>query len=68
VPVAKPAASDRDILPFRAPYAPPDEDVAAALLASSARPEAAEAKIDACNTHFGRCCTWCAGRATNSIG
>jgi RHH-type proline utilization regulon transcriptional repressor/proline dehydrogenase/delta 1-pyrroline-5-carboxylate dehydrogenase len=36
-----------DILSFRAPYAPPDEQVAAVLLAASGRPVAAEARIDA---------------------
>ena len=36
-----------DIPPFRAPYAPPDEEVAAALLVDAARPQVAEARIDA---------------------
>src|SRR5258708_2185325 len=31
---------------FSAPYAPPDEDIAARLLAAAARPPAAEARID----------------------
>jgi RHH-type proline utilization regulon transcriptional repressor/proline dehydrogenase/delta 1-pyrroline-5-carboxylate dehydrogenase len=37
----------RDILSFRAPYAPPDEDIAAALLKDAGRPPEAEARIDA---------------------
>ena len=36
---------ERDIPPLRAPYAPPDEAIAAALLASAARPVDAEARI-----------------------
>ena len=34
--------------PFRAPYAPPDEDIAAGFLAGVRRDAAAEARIDAC--------------------
>lgn len=37
----------RDILSFRAPYASPDESVAADLLAGAARPPEAESRIDA---------------------
>src|SRR6187551_2241979 len=37
----------RDIPSLRAPYAPPDEAIAAELLASAARPADAEARIDA---------------------
>ena len=37
----------RDIPPLRALYAPPDEAIAAELLASAARPADAEARIDA---------------------
>ena len=37
----------RDIPSLRAPYAPPDEAIAADLLASAARPADAEARIDA---------------------
>jgi RHH-type proline utilization regulon transcriptional repressor/proline dehydrogenase/delta 1-pyrroline-5-carboxylate dehydrogenase len=37
----------RDISPLRAPYAPPDEAIAAALLASAGRPAEAEARVDA---------------------
>jgi RHH-type proline utilization regulon transcriptional repressor/proline dehydrogenase/delta 1-pyrroline-5-carboxylate dehydrogenase len=37
----------RDILSFRAPYAPADEAIAAALLSGAGRPAAAEAHIDA---------------------
>jgi RHH-type proline utilization regulon transcriptional repressor/proline dehydrogenase/delta 1-pyrroline-5-carboxylate dehydrogenase len=44
---AKPSIAERDILSFKAPYAPPDERIAAALLASVDRPDAAEARIDA---------------------
>ena len=36
-----------DIPPFRAPYAPADETIAAALLAAAARRPEAEARIDA---------------------
>ena len=36
----------RDIPPLRAPYAPPDETIARALLATAARSEEAEARID----------------------
>ena len=37
----------RDIPPLRAPYAPPDEMIARSLIATAARPENAEARIDA---------------------
>jgi RHH-type proline utilization regulon transcriptional repressor/proline dehydrogenase/delta 1-pyrroline-5-carboxylate dehydrogenase len=37
----------RDIPPLRAPYAPPDEGIASALLASADRPREAETRIDA---------------------
>ncbi|HTL63557.1 MAG TPA: bifunctional proline dehydrogenase/L-glutamate gamma-semialdehyde dehydrogenase PutA [Pseudolabrys sp.] len=37
----------RDIPPLRAPYAPPDEAIAAELLASASRGSGAEARIDA---------------------
>src|SRR6187397_3056937 len=37
----------RDIPPLRAPYAPPDEAIAAELLASAGRESNAEARIDA---------------------
>jgi RHH-type proline utilization regulon transcriptional repressor/proline dehydrogenase/delta 1-pyrroline-5-carboxylate dehydrogenase len=43
---AKPAAR-RDISSLRAPYAPADEAIAAALLAAAGRPDEAEARIDA---------------------
>src|SRR5690242_11641335 len=36
----------RDIPPLRAPYAPPDEGIASALLASADRPREAETRID----------------------
>jgi RHH-type transcriptional regulator, proline utilization regulon repressor / proline dehydrogenase / delta 1-pyrroline-5-carboxylate dehydrogenase len=36
-----------DLPPFRAPYAPPDEELAVGLLADAARDSAAEARIDA---------------------
>src|SRR5579862_8630019 len=35
-----------DVPGFRAPYAPPDEEIAARLLAQAARPAEAEARID----------------------
>src|ERR1700712_5146849 len=38
--------------PMRAPYAPPDEEIAARLLGAVARPGAAEARIDARATHL----------------
>ncbi|MGB9042056.1 MAG: proline dehydrogenase family protein, partial [Pseudolabrys sp.] len=41
----------RDIPPLRAPYAPPDETLARALLATATRSDDAEARIDA---HAGR--------------
>ncbi len=44
---ARPAAAARDISSLRAPYAPPDEAVAAPLLAAAGRPDKAEARIDA---------------------
>ena len=47
MPAAKPAAAACDIPSFRAPYAPADEDVAAALLARAGRSDEAEARIDA---------------------
>ena len=42
----------RDIPPLRAPYAPPDEAIAAELLASAARGSDAEGRIDARTTRF----------------
>src|SRR5450631_3177084 len=47
MPPAKPAISPRDIPPFATPYAPPDEVIAAGLLATAYRPAEAEARIDA---------------------
>ena len=47
MPPAKPAAANRELQPFRAPFAPADEGLAAALLASAGRSDAAEARIDA---------------------
>src|SRR5579885_3668745 len=44
---AKPAGAAREVPPFRAPYAPPDEVIAAPLLAGAPRPGEAEARIDA---------------------
>jgi RHH-type proline utilization regulon transcriptional repressor/proline dehydrogenase/delta 1-pyrroline-5-carboxylate dehydrogenase len=44
---AKPASTLCDIPSFRAPYAPADEALAAALLAAAARSPEAEARIDA---------------------
>src|SRR5262245_33733017 len=37
----------RDIPPLRTPYAPPDEDIARALLAMAERPRDAEVRVDA---------------------
>ena len=42
----------RDIPPLRAPYAPPDEAIAAALLASAGRSRDAEARIDTRARHL----------------
>src|SRR5471032_1140642 len=47
MPAAKPAIVTGDIASFRAPYAPPDETMAAALLAGAVRPAEAEARVDA---------------------
>jgi RHH-type proline utilization regulon transcriptional repressor/proline dehydrogenase/delta 1-pyrroline-5-carboxylate dehydrogenase len=44
---AKPASNPCDIPSFRAPYAPADEALAAALLDAAARPGEAETRIDA---------------------
>ena len=44
---AKPKVASARVPPFRAPYAPPDEDFAAPLIAGAARPVEAEARIDA---------------------
>ena len=49
---AKPAIARRDILSFRAPYAPPDEAIAARLLASAGRSAEIEARIDALATRL----------------
>jgi RHH-type proline utilization regulon transcriptional repressor/proline dehydrogenase/delta 1-pyrroline-5-carboxylate dehydrogenase len=46
MPPANIEAPARDIPPLRAPYAPPDEAIAAALLESAGRPRDAEARID----------------------
>jgi len=46
MPSAKPAKAASDNLSFRAPYAPADESLAAALLDGAGRSEAAEARID----------------------
>ena len=43
----KPAKAECDISPLAASYAPPDETIAAALLASAGRSPEAEARIDA---------------------
>ncbi len=43
---AQHASAMRDILSFQAPYAPPDEAIAATFLADAARPAAAEVGID----------------------
>ncbi len=47
MPAPKAMAAPRDVAPFRAPYAPADENIAAALLPLAGRPAAAEARIDA---------------------
>src|SRR5450830_164872 len=46
MPAAKPVIAGRDIAFFQAPYAPPDEAIAAALLAAAGRSDEAEARID----------------------
>jgi RHH-type proline utilization regulon transcriptional repressor/proline dehydrogenase/delta 1-pyrroline-5-carboxylate dehydrogenase len=52
MPAAKPATAQRDLSSFQAPYAPPDEGVAAALLAAAGRSAEAEARVDARATHL----------------
>jgi RHH-type transcriptional regulator, proline utilization regulon repressor / proline dehydrogenase / delta 1-pyrroline-5-carboxylate dehydrogenase len=47
MPQAKAKRLTRDIPPLRAPYAPPDEPIARALLAAANRSDDAEARIDA---------------------
>lgn len=47
MPPAKAESFARDIPPLRAPYAPPDEAIAARLLAAAGRSNEAEARIDA---------------------
>jgi RHH-type proline utilization regulon transcriptional repressor/proline dehydrogenase/delta 1-pyrroline-5-carboxylate dehydrogenase len=49
---ARPNLATRDILPFRSPYAPADEAIAARLLEAAARPAEAETRIDARATHL----------------
>jgi RHH-type proline utilization regulon transcriptional repressor/proline dehydrogenase/delta 1-pyrroline-5-carboxylate dehydrogenase len=46
MPLAKAGKLTRDIPPLRAPYAPPDEIIARALLAAATRSHNAEARID----------------------
>jgi RHH-type proline utilization regulon transcriptional repressor/proline dehydrogenase/delta 1-pyrroline-5-carboxylate dehydrogenase len=46
MPPAKVTMLARDIPPLRAPYAPPDETIARALLVSATRSDEAEARID----------------------
>ena len=46
MPPAKVTKLARDIPPLRAPYAPPDETIARALLVSATRSDEAEARID----------------------
>ena len=47
MPLAEANRLVRDIPPLRAPYAPPDEDIARTLLAAAARSHDGEARIDA---------------------
>ena len=47
MPAAKPAVALNQVPPFRAPYAPADEVLAAPLLAAAPRPAEAEARINA---------------------
>ena len=54
MPAAMPAVASEDVPPFAAPYAPPDEAIAASLLAAAARPAEAEARIDARATQADR--------------
>ena len=51
---AEAAVTLTGIPPFATPYAPPDETIAAALLTSAARPDQAEARIDARATRLVR--------------
>ena len=46
MPAARPEMAASDIPPFRAPYAPADETIAARLLDAAARDGAAEARVD----------------------
>ena len=48
------AGSDAPLPDFAAPYAPPDEEIAAQLLAQAPRERAAEARIDAARHAPGR--------------
>ena len=68
MPAAGPAIAPRDILPFRAPYAPPDEAIAATLLAAVRRPDAAEARIDARATRLVQAIRSRAGGLTGGLG
>ncbi len=52
MPPAKTESPTRDIPPVRAPYAPPDEAIAAALLASAGRSRDAEVRIDTRARHL----------------
>ena len=52
MPAAKPATAQRDLSSFQAPYAPPDEGVAAALLPAAGRSHEIEARIDARAAHL----------------
>ncbi len=47
MPSARPVIAAKDIQQFRAPFAPADEGLAAALLVGAGRSDAAEARIDA---------------------
>lgn len=45
--MARVESTPRDMKPFRAPYAPPDEELAAVMLSAAKRSQAAETRIDA---------------------
>jgi len=52
MPAAQPAKAARDILSFKAAYAPADETIAATLMAATGRSAEAEAHIDGRTTRL----------------
>jgi RHH-type proline utilization regulon transcriptional repressor/proline dehydrogenase/delta 1-pyrroline-5-carboxylate dehydrogenase len=68
MPAAKPAIATRDMTSFRAPYAPPDETIAASLLVAAARSDEAEARIDARATRLVQAIRARTGGLSGSLG